>query len=151
MLRFAAIVFALAALAGPLVRLVTWPPSRFEKATSTGTEDFVYDLVLYLWPTQPLAAVEATAGRLMAALLSIGGNLLLFILLGLAVGAAAGRRGIVPLIYTAVCGLLVLFAFWGAGFSLEHLSWRPLAVAMVLYAVPFWLVTRAAVRPGIPN
>src|SRR5262245_23017610 len=110
MLRFSGFVFATAALAGPLIRYATWPPSWFEKTTSAGTESFVYGLVLYLWPMQPFAAVEASAGRLMAGVLSVGGNVLLFIFLGLAVGAAAGRRGAVPLVYVAVCALLVLFA-----------------------------------------
>jgi len=104
--------------------------------------------VFYLWPTQPLAVVEASSGQLVAGLYSVGGNLLLFIALGLIVSATGGRRTMVLLIYGGLCGALVIFGLWGAGFSLAHLSWLPLAMAMVLYAIPFWLVTRV-VRPAL--
>ena len=151
MLRFAGLTFAVAAFAGPLIRLVTWPPSRFERMTSTGVERFVYDLVFYLWPTQLLCLAEPSKGSSTVVLLSVLGNVLLFGLLGFAVGAGADRRGVVPLTYLAVCGLLVLFALWEGGFGPEHVSWLPLVSAMSLYAIPFWLIARAAARPGIPS
>lgn len=146
MIRFAGVVFAVAALAGPLIRYATWPPSWFEKVTSTRAEGFVYDLVFYLWPAQPLAVVEASVDRPTTVVLAVGGNVLLFILVGLVVGSTAGRPRAGPMAYAAACGLLLLFALWGAGFSPEQLDWFPLIVAIVLYAIPFWLVAAAATR-----
>lgn len=148
MFRFAGVVFAVAALVGPAVRYATWPPSSFEKRTSVGAEDFVYDLVFYLWPTQPLAVLAPTDGRLAALLLTVGGNLVLFVLVGLVVGAVASRRGGVVLVYATLCGFLLWFALWGAGYRLEHLDVSPLVLALALYAVPFWLVAAAAARQG---
>jgi len=144
MLRFASLIFTAMAFMGPLLRLATWPPSRFEKATSSAVENFVYDLVLYLWPTQPLAVIESNASRALAGLVAVGGNVLLFLVLGLLVGAASKRRGALTFVYAAVCGFLILIGLWGSGYDIEHLAWFPLITAMVLYAVPFWLVHRAA-------
>jgi hypothetical protein len=144
MSRFAGLVFAVAGLAGPFIRLATWPPSRFEEITGTNIADFVYHLVLFLWPTQPLAALEQSVGPVMAGLFAIGGNILLFVVAGLAVGAVSARRYAVGVLYAVVSGLIVLLAVWSSGFSSSHLRLLPLIVALALYAIPFWLVARAA-------
>ena len=133
-LSFAGLLFAVAGLAGPALRLVTWPPSR--------PEGFVYDLVLYLWPTQPLAVIEATSGKLLALLLSVGGNVLLFTVVGLLAGAAAKHPLTVLALYAAWSAVLLLVGLWGAGFEKGYLSVYPLAVALLLYALPFWIVFR---------
>jgi hypothetical protein len=145
MIQFGAYVFAIAALVGPLLRFATWPPSRFEELAGTNAANFIYDLVFYLWPAQPLAVYEQSAGHVVALVLSIGMNIILFIFVGLVAGAAAAFRwSAVAVLYAVHCGLLVVFALWGAGFSIRYLSLLPLVVAMVLYAVPFWVVAKAA-------
>src|SRR6185503_15408549 len=108
MSRFAVLVFALTAMVGPAIRYATWPPSRFERATSARVEGFVYDLVFYLWPTQPLAALAPRDGRLVAFLVSVGGNVLLFALIG------AGYR----VEYLGVIPLLLAVLFYGLPFLL---------------------------------
>jgi hypothetical protein len=105
----------------------------------------VYDLVFYLWPTQPLAAV-APEGRLVAFLLALGGNILLFALIGLIVGSVAARPGRMPLAYGGFCSLLQAFGLWGAGYRVEHLGVMPLFLAMLVYGVPFWLIATQAGR-----
>jgi hypothetical protein len=133
-------VFALASLAGPLLRLATWPPSRFSDATSAEAEDFVSEVVFYLWPTQPIAAYESAWGTPAALFVAVGGNLALFGFIGLVIGAVATRRRALAVSYSVVCILLVLFALWAAGYRLEHVSAMPLLSAMVFYATPFWAV-----------
>jgi len=143
-LRFAVPVFAAAGLAGPLIRLVTWPPSSFEEVTSKATENFVYDLVLYLWPTQPVVgAYESTIGSGPAIILSVGENVVFFALLGLAVGAVAQWRAGLFLAFAGLCGIVAMIAMWGSGFSLAHVNWAPLLVSLVLYAIPVLLVRNA--------
>jgi MFS family permease len=133
------LLFSVAGLFGPLVWNVTRHPSRMENFTS--------DLVFLLWPTQPIGAVEVSVGGPVAAALTIGANLVLFALLGLAVGALARTRGRVVSAYILVCVLLFLWALFGAGFSFAHLGVFALVVALVLYAIPFWLVMRASAMP----
>jgi hypothetical protein len=115
--------------------------------TSAAIGEFVRDLVLLLWPTQILALGAATFNLTIAAL-SIGGNLVLFTLLGLVVAAVARRRGAVLLTYVGVGALLLLFALWFAGFSAASVNWIALLVALLIYAIPFWLVMRAPAGHG---
>jgi hypothetical protein len=106
---------------------------------------FLYDFVLLLWPTQPMAM--ANLGRGAAAALSVGANLLLFTALGVVVGIL-GRtctRTIVG--YIVVCGLIFWFDLWGAGFSFEYLNLLALEGALFVYAIPFWVVMRAPAMP----
>jgi hypothetical protein len=67
-----------------------------------------------------------------------------FVLIGLVVSVVANRRGAVSLVYGIACGLLLLFAVWGAGYRLEDVGVIPLLLAMVFYGVPFWLVATHA-------
>jgi hypothetical protein len=49
-----------------------------------------------------------------------------------------------------VCLLLFVWAFWGAGFSFAHLGVLALAVALLVYAVPFWVVKPSSAMPSSP-
>lgn len=124
------------ALLGPFVRWLTWPPAKFESWTTLSLAEFVYDLVFLLWPTQSLAVVEATTGRVVAVVFTVGTNVILFALIGAA--ASAIRQVPILLRYLAVCGLVLLLAVWGAGFDLSGISLSAVGVALLLYAVPFW-------------
>lgn len=137
-------VFAVAALVGPLVRFLTWPPSKFEEATSATVSEFVYHLVILIWPTQPLAVVEASTGPLTAAAVAICGNVLLFSVMGLVVWVGAKRLYWLITSYVAVCGLVLLAAFWGAGFNVAFVNGFAFVVALLIYAIPFWVVARVA-------
>jgi hypothetical protein len=131
-------------MTGPAIHLAFGPSSRFREATSESAADFLRELVLLLWPAQLLAAGKARVDVMTAGLL-VGVNVLMFVAIGLCVGAAATRRSAVALIYAGVCGMLLLLTLcWFAGFSLEYVSWWPLIVAMILYGIPFWLVARSS-------
>jgi hypothetical protein len=132
------LLFALTGLFGPLLRWATWPPAKLESST------FVSDLVLLIWPTQPLAVIEASAGPALAALAAVGVNVLLFAVLGLLAGVLAERRNGLLLLYLGVGVLVALFALWSAGFSFAYLNALVLVVGLLMYAIPFYLTARMA-------
>jgi threonine/homoserine efflux transporter RhtA len=133
------LVFAGAGLLGPLAWKVERHPSRIES--------FISDLVFLLWPTQPMGVIETNVGAPRALALTIGANLVLFAVIGVIVGLVARSRGQLAVAYAVVCLLLFAWAFWGAGFSFAHLGILALAVALLVYAIPFWVVMRAAGCP----
>jgi hypothetical protein len=137
-------VFAAAALTGPLIRYVAWPPSKIGQIGSFRLDVFIYDLVFLLWPTQMLAVIEASLGSFVAAAVAVGANVVLYGAIGMLVGVTAGRRSAVLVLYLFVSTLVTLFALWGAGFGLAHLNVPALGIALILYAVPFWLVRKLA-------
>lgn len=134
------LVFTGAGLLGPLVWNVVSHPSRIES--------FISDLVFLLWPTQPMGVIETNVGARAALAVTIGANLILFAVIGVIVGLAARSRGQLAVAYAVVCVLLFAWAFWGAGFSFAHLGVLALAVALLVYAIPFWVVMRG---PGTPR
>lgn len=136
------LIFAMSAFVGPLLRFLVQPTTRLE--------GLVYDLVFYLWPAQPLATYEASAGRPMALLYSVGGNLLVFLVLGCLISAVGGRRAATFVVYAVWCGLLFLYGMWGAGFSLAHLSWAPFLLSLLFYSVPFLLSSLLARGRSLP-
>jgi hypothetical protein len=138
------LLFGLMAFVGPFVRWMTWPPSAFEQGTSIALSGFISDLVFLLWPTQALAVIEVNTGPVIAAVVAVGANVMLFAVVGVLAGILVNTRLGLPALYLAVGLLLALFALWGAGFSVAYLNVVALAVAVLLYAVPFALTARFA-------
>ncbi len=138
------VVFTSSALGGPIIRMLAWPPDRIEELMSPDAAEFLYYLVLFLWPAQPLAVAEVNTGRLVGWLIAIGGNALIFALVGGIVGVCRHRRAVLSLIYLGCCGALLLYALWGVSVTLTSLSCSALVLALALYAVPFLIVTRYA-------
>lgn len=134
-------VFAAWALAGPLLRLATWPPDSPRSGGSESDSNFLYDLVLLLWPTQPLAVMEASVGTVMGVAIAVLANVILFAVLGILIGATAKYRSWILAMYVGVAALLVLLAFFAAGFSASHVSFGALIAAILLYALPFTATT----------
>ena len=134
-------VFSTFAIVGPLIRAATWPPSIFWSDTSSPIYDFIYDLVLYLWPTQMLAVIEVNSGFLAAIVLSVGANILLFALIGTVAGFLARSRQALFILYVAVCVAVAFLALWSAG-SIEHINLISFGIVLLLYALPFWLASR---------
>ncbi|HZW94988.1 MAG TPA: hypothetical protein VFF64_18715 [Candidatus Eremiobacteraceae bacterium] len=133
------LVFAGAGLLGPLVWNMVRHPSRIE--------GFISDLVFLLWPTQPMGVIETNVGAPKALTFTIGANLVLFAIIRVIVGLLARTRGRLVLAYVVVCLLLFVWAFWGAGFSFAHLGVLALAVALLVYAIPFWVVMPSPTMP----
>jgi hypothetical protein len=136
------LVFTGAGLLGPLIWNVVQHPSR--------VENFVSDLVFLLWPTQPLGVIETNVGAPKALAVTIGANLILFAVIGLIVGLLARTRVRLVFAYVVVCLLLFMWAFWGAGFSFAHLGVLALALALLVYAIPFWVVMPGTTMPRSP-
>jgi len=136
------LVFTGAGLLGPLIWNVVQHPSR--------VENFVSDLVFLLWPTQPLGVIETNVGAPKAVAVTIGANLILFAVIGLIVGLLARTRVRLVFAYVVVCLLLFMWAFWGAGFSFAHLGVLALALALLVYAIPFWVVMPGTTMPRSP-
>jgi hypothetical protein len=132
-------IFALAGLVGPLLRWATWPPSP---PSAGWLGNFVYDLVLLLWPTQPLAVMEASVGTLAGAAISVTANILLFVVIGMLAGALAKTAVRLSLVYLVVCVMIVLVFVWSVGFNFSYLNVIALVVALALYVVPFALIWR---------
>jgi hypothetical protein len=129
-----------AALAGPLIRYVAWPPIMIGEIGAFHLDVFIYDLLFLLWPAQMLAIVETSVGSFAAAMVAIAANVLLCAVIGILVGVMPSRTTAVLACYLFVSALVTLFALWGAGFGLAHLNVLALGVALTFYAIPFWVV-----------
>jgi hypothetical protein len=139
-------VFLAAGLAGPLIRWII-PLAPTGPGLSSSTSDFVYSLVLLLWPAQPLAVIEVNAGRLVAAIVSIGANLLVFGVVGAVAGICAQKLvGLVSL-YLTVCAMVIVLAIWASGLPFTSLEVGALIVSLFLYAIPFLVVFRLSRNP----
>ena len=134
------LIFMACGLAGPLLRWATWPPSPAPQGSGFSFDDFIYDLVLFLWPTQPLAVMEVTIGSFAAITLSVGANALLFGIVGALAAVIARQPGKLLGLYLAACIVMFLLALWSAGFSVAFLNVGALAVGFLMYAVPFLAV-----------
>ena len=130
------VVFGLAGLLGPVVWLAAWPPSRLADVLPHSVWFFYTDLVELLWPVS-----------MMGPWIGVPLNLMLFVLLGLAVAWLAQTRGRLVIAYAVVIVLAVLFALWQAGFAVKRVDGFALIVALLLYAIPFWIVMRSSTVP----
>ena len=141
------LVFRAVGLLGPLIRFAAWPPSTVNSWASKSVSNFLYDFIVLLWPTQPMAVVETSVGNVAAAALAISANILLFAILGAVVGTIGATRARLMSAYVVVCGLILLFDLWEAGFSWAYLNGLALLIALLLYAVPFWVMMRSCETP----
>jgi hypothetical protein len=140
------LIFLACGLAGPILRWATWPPTSTSSGSSSA--DFVYELVLLLWPTQPLAVLEAVIGSFAAITLSVGANMLVFGSVGLLASAISQHKSRLISLYVVICLGLALFAFWVAGYSAEFVHLGALVTALVLYALPFMAAAALARNIG---
>jgi hypothetical protein len=136
------IAFAAFGLLGPLIRLATWPPSSLFFG-SIRLEGLVYDLVFYLWLTQPLAVYESEVGTTVAGMGALLANVLLCALLGVAIGEIASRCFSLRLAYGILACGLGAYAVWGAGFDVTYIGFFPFAIALALYAIPVWVIAKS--------
>ncbi len=141
-LAMTTLLFGLLGFVGPCIRWLTWPPSAFEQRTSTTFSGFVDDLVFLLWPTQSLAVIEVNTGSVMAGLVAVGANAVLFAVIGVLAGLLFKSRIGLLMLYMVAVLLASIFALWGSGFSLAYLNWAALAVALLFYAIPFVVTDR---------
>jgi hypothetical protein len=135
------VVFAGFGLLGPLLRLATWPP-----AIGSPFQDFVYELILLVWPTQPLALMEASIGSFAATTVAVAANAILFSVVGAVAGLAAKRQVNVWVLHVVTCVAIVVLSLWITGSNIRSLDVYVLVVACLLFALPFLAVSRFARR-----
>lgn len=132
-----ALIFTGMGLLGPVIWLAAWPPSRLADVLPHSAWFFYTDLVEILWPVS-----------MMGPWIGVLVNLVLFTVLGLAVASLARTPIRLAIAYLVVAILACLMALWQAGFSLARMDWFAAAVALLLCAIPFWIVLRAMRKSG---
>lgn len=129
------LIFLSGGLIGPFTRWIAWPPS-----SGSPLEKLVYDLVFLLWPAQMLAVAEATTGETAALLLAIGGNILLFAIVGILIVVIVGKLQTTLTAYVLLATGIILLALWGAGFDYKFLNALALLIALGIYALLVYFV-----------
>ena len=133
------VLFLCLGFLGPVLRLLTWPPSALEARFSERVVGFVNDLVILLWPSILMGDGE---GGVKVLVILAGINLLFFVILGSIIGLICNTRRRLLAAYFVLCVLITWLEFWSAGFSRAYLSWGALFVAVILYAIPFVTISR---------
>ena len=102
----------------------------------------MYEVIVYLWPARLVVAGSSVDGFFTPSVLyPIAMNVLLFAAIGLVAGIAARTRGLIWIVWGAVCALLVRYGLWRAG-DFAHLELLPLAVSLAFCVALFWWVAR---------
>jgi len=135
-------VFAAAALVGPLIRLLSWPPGSLEASGSARAEDLLYEILGYLWPTQPLAVFAPADSVVVGFIFASLANIALFAVVGRITDAVSRRRHGVPVWYSAYCALLLAFGLFESGAKLKYFSVSAFGASIVFYGLVFLLSTR---------
>jgi hypothetical protein len=135
-----ATIFMGAAFAGPLL---AWATSYTIHGLRIG--DLLEWLKLLIWPTVILAVSQPDGVPTVLMVISIGANVFLFGLLGIAVGVALKWPLVLFGLYFVVAMLIGLFASWLSGFDLHHFGFFAFAIALGFYAFLFWLSDRLAI------
>jgi hypothetical protein len=122
-----------AAFAGPLLGCST-------SYTFNGSPiDYLLEgLKFLIWPTAILGVSQPDGVPAVLVVISIGANVLLFGLVGIAVGAALRWPMVLLGVYFFVAILIGLFASWLSGFDLRHFDFFAFAIALGFYAFLFW-------------
>ena len=137
------LIFSAASQVGPLLCLATQPSTWLEK--SPAFYDFLYQLILLLWPTWPIAVIEVNTGRVIAGLIAASANALLFALLGAIVGLLSHRRFATLAIFVSVCFVVAWYSGLTSG-GLSGINGYSLALALFIYAALFLAVNRAVTQ-----
>lgn len=136
-------VFGGFGILGPCINLMVLLTIRPEP--SSRLFDFFYNLVFLLWPTWYLAVAETIVGRFKAGALAIGSNVMAFVILGLVTWVVfkfIGRGIAVYITCVLVWISVTVLALWWNGFNPSYMNSYALAVALILYAIPFYLCGR---------
>jgi ABC-type maltose transport system permease subunit len=145
-LRRTVVIFSLAALVGPLLSLLS---SMLKLDTmsappgSRGVADFLYDFVLLLWPPQVLGVIEAVVGTVVAALLTVGANILLFALAGRLRWACRSHAVAAVLLWVVISAAVSAIALWASGYDAVFVNVPALTLAYAFYAVLIWVTGSA--------
>lgn len=140
-------VFAVTALVGPVICWIAlYPVNRVSGIDQL--YDLVYALVALLWPMWLLGVIEHNSGPIVAGIVAVGANVLLFLAVGCLAGIFARHSRFIYSAYAFACMLLfVLYARWSVSL-LTLLDAVAFATAFLVYSVPFIIARRPTLRRG---
>ena len=145
-------IFMLAGLMGPVLQWISRPLISMDLSGEGGA--WLKLLVLFIvrctwmvWPTWPFGVIEYSVGALVAIIVVVGGNVLLFGLMGLVAGLVSRWTLALIVVYLMVAGLLCWWHLIGRGLGQEGFSiWQidppSLLTALAFYAFLFWVAAR---------
>jgi len=126
-------------LVGPIIRWLAWPPgSIFDEAR----EQFIYNFLVLVWPVWRLAAVEVNVGFFMAGVHAVGGNFLVFAILGAVIATASRSGRSLTITYVVTVFVVTVWAVFMTRFGYGLISFVSYAVAIGFYSIPFLVVAR---------
>lgn len=109
---------------------------------SSALSEFVYGLVLFVWPFQPLGVLEGAVGWIGAAVITVSANVLLFIVIGWLGFRFRQQPAILTILWGAIIAPLALIAWWASGYDARFVNIPSLAVAALFYGALIWIVSR---------
>lgn len=136
---------SVAALVGPALALIaslTKLDALDQNFGSSALSEFVYGLVLFVWPFQPLGVLEGVAGWIGAAVITVGANVLLFMVIGWLGFRFRRQPAILTILWGAIVASLVLVAWWASGYDARFVNLPSLTVAALFYGALIWIVSR---------
>lgn len=136
---------SVAALVGPALALIaslTKLDALHQNFGSSALSEFVYGLVLFVWPFQPLGVLEGVAGWIGAAVITVGANVLLFMVIGWLGFRFRRQPAILTILWGAIVASLVLVAWWASGYDARFVNLPSLTVAALFYGALIWIVSR---------
>ena len=92
-----------------------------------------------------MAVIEVNVGTLLAVTIAVAANVLWLSVIGLVAGIGSKRFWWLVTCYILVSGFVLLVALWGSGFDFEFFHVPAFTVALLMYAIPFWIVHREVV------
>lgn len=124
-------IFSLAGLLGPLI----WWASRLTNSTN-----YIHNIVAMLWPTWMLATFEYSTGKVIAAFIAVGANVLVFAFLGLFVSISFSQAWRV-ISFTIITLTLIWLNYW-----LNNWHFPSLIITIVIFIGLYWILAILHVR-----
>ena len=137
-------IFLAGSLAGLCLRWLLWPPSAHGAA-----EDFVYVLVLLLFPGEYVAVAAGELGRTVTWALMLTLKSLLFVLLGLLAAVTVRRRATLAVYGLLMAAVLSGYAWWLTGGQAEFFSAPALGISLLFYPgllLAVWWTSRSSTK-----
>jgi len=136
------LVFTCGAFVGPSL-----VPIMLSFPTFSSANNLIADVVLFLWPMQPIAVMEASIGTFWAVFIAVSANVLVFAILGIIVVLSTHRKTAFLAGSGTLFFLIIWFGYWLAGSDVTHIKIRPVATAVGLYGALLYLTYCLATKP----
>ena len=117
-------------LIGPLlegVRRLIWSESV--------VREWLPEIIIFLWPTQPIAVIETSVGSILAAAMATFANLILFAIVGVLIVLNARRKSTFLITTCLLLFAILFYEFWMSGSKFTDIRVWPLLFSLVVYGV----------------